>query len=48
MTLLSEGKLNDKFDFHETIDADHGQVELRRYWIAMMSNGLTNTRSGVD
>ncbi len=33
MTLLSEGKLNDKFDFHETIDADHGRVELRRYWI---------------
>ncbi len=30
---INEGKLNDKFDFHETIDADHGRVELRRYWI---------------
>jgi len=30
---INKGDLTTAFDFHETIDADHGRIEIRRYWV---------------
>lgn len=30
---INKGNLDQTFDFHETLDADHGRIEIRRYWI---------------
>jgi len=30
---INKGELNQAFDFHETIDAGHGRIEIRRYWL---------------
>jgi len=30
---INKGDLTSAFDFHETLDADHGRIEIRRYWV---------------
>lgn len=30
---INTGNLNNTFEFHETIDAGHSRIKVRRYWI---------------
>ncbi|VAW59050.1 Mobile element protein [hydrothermal vent metagenome] len=41
---INKGNLNNTFDFHETIGADHGRIEIRRYWICNDINRLDQDR----
>lgn len=43
--IIQSGKENEDFYYHDTIDADHGRIETRKYWITSDIDWLHNRKN---